>query len=181
MIVVVRYIRDEVNLLYYPFTFFFCIIYFSLIHLSILTASPFSHLFSIAIPPLLYFFHLTSFIPLSSFPHYDADMLPLVRSNVSDLWSAEATGGNHLSLFHNSYILPPSVHRLHLTQRVNRTGPLHAKQHQTHDSNLKSCVSLSRPGVNCLSFLSSLFTRVPPPLLSVCWINSYSSPLSPFY
>ena len=165
------------RLIYYPFTFFLSALYI------FLTASPFSHLFFITIPPLLNFFHLTSFIPLSSVPHYNAYMLSLVRSNMSDLWSVEATGGNHLSLFHYSYILPPSVHRLHLTQRVNRTGPLHAKQHQTHDTNIKSCVSLSRPGVNCLSFLSSSFTPCvpPPPLLSVCWINSYSSPLSPFY
>lgn len=69
--------------------------------------------------------------------------LPLfVKSNMSDLWSAEATGGNQLTplLFIHSPLLPPSVHPAHLTQRLSKwsNADSPAWVSGAHHTNIKS-------------------------------------------
>lgn len=74
--------------------------------------------------PLPCFLFLPSLCRLlfNSFP-------PFVKSNILDLWSAEATGGNQhtSSLFIHSPLLSPSVHPLHLTQSGGAASSAHPR------------------------------------------------------
>lgn len=101
---------------------------------------------------------------------------PFVKSNMSDLWSAEATGGNQLSLLHYSYVpprlLPPSVHPPHLTQQTSGATPARTRT-------LNLCPRLSPRRCQQRLILSFFVCPLRPSLRSAR-INSLSAPRSPF-
>lgn len=116
--------------------------------------------------------HSFFLIFLSHFPYPSPffNSLPfLVKFNMSDLWSAEATGGNQHSVFH-TFASSPTI--------CPSTDPA-CKLLCAHTSYKTLCSSFCVKSL-LLSSSSSLLPSLSPSLLSVR-INRSSSPLSPFY